>query len=62
MGAIMANQKTDPRMMKIADQAFWDEFNKTDKSADRYIVIDSKDQKVIGQTLRLVMEKKKVRV
>jgi len=54
--------KTDPGLLKMADQIFWDEFNQADKPADRYIVIDSKNQKVVGQNLKLVLEKKKIRV
>jgi hypothetical protein len=56
------NNKTDPGLMKIADQIFWDEFNQVEKTADRYIVIDSKNQTIVGQNLRLVTEKKKIRV
>ena len=48
--------------MKMADQAFWDEFNQTEKPADRYIVIDSKDNKVVAQNVKLVQGMKKVRV
>ncbi len=58
----MTNQVTDPKLMEIADQIFWDEFNQTEKTADRYIVIDSKNQKVVGQNLKLVLEKKKIKV
>lgn len=56
------NNKTDPGLMKIADQIFWDEFNQVEKTADRYIVIDSKNQTIVGQNLKLVTEKKKIRV
>lgn len=48
--------------MKVADQIFWDEFNQVEKTADRYIVIDSKNQTIVGQNLKLVTEKKKIRV
>ena len=58
----MAGKKTDPGLMEIADQIFWEEFNQIDKPADRYIVIDSKNQKVVGQNVKLVTEKKKIRV
>lgn len=58
----MADKKTDPGLMKLADQIFWDEFNQAEKPSDRYIVIDSKDNKVVAQNVRLVSEKKKVRV
>jgi hypothetical protein len=58
----MADKKTDPALMKLADQIFWDEFNQAERPSDRYIVIDSKDNKVVAQNVRLVSEKKKVRV
>ena len=48
--------------MKIADKVFWDEFNQVEKQPDRYIVIDSKNQTVVGQNLKLVTEKRKIRV
>ena len=62
IGEIMTNQATDPKLMKIADQVFWDEFNQTEKTADRYIVIDSKNNKVVAQNIKLVQGMKKVRV
>lgn len=58
----MANQKTDPTLMKVADKVFWDEFNQVEKSADRYIVIDSKNNKVVAQNVKLVQGMKKIRV
>lgn len=56
------NNKMDPGLMKAADQIFWDEFNQTEKTADRYIVIDSKNNTVVSQNVKLVTEKKKIRV
>lgn len=58
----MTNNKTDPGLMKVADKVFWDEFNQAEKQPDRYIVIDSKNQKVVSQNVKLVTEKKKIRV
>lgn len=58
----MADTKTDPGLMKQADEIFWDEFNQIDRPGDRYIVIDSKNKTVISQNVRLVRETKKVRV
>lgn len=58
----MADAKTDPGLMKQADEIFWDEFNQMDRPGDRYIVIDSKNKMVVAQNLRLIREKKKVRV
>ncbi len=58
----MADQKTDPGLMKMADQVFWDEFNQAERPADRYIVIDSKDHKVVAQNVKLVQGMKKVKV
>lgn len=58
----MTDQKTDPGLMKVADQVFWDEFNQVERPGDRYIVIDSKNNKVVAQNVKLVSEKKKVRV
>ena len=58
----MAGKKTDPGLMEIADQIFWEEFNQIDKPADRYIVIDSKNNTVVTQNARLVREVKKIRV
>jgi hypothetical protein len=58
----MANKKTDPGLMEIADQIFWEEFNQIDKPADRYIVIDSKNNTVVTQNARLVREVKKIKV
>lgn len=58
----MTDNKTDPGLMKVADKVFWDEFNQTEKTADRYIVIDSKNNKVVAQNVKLVTEKKKIKV
>ncbi|MFZ2199209.1 MAG: hypothetical protein WAV40_00235 [Microgenomates group bacterium] len=58
----MTDQKIDPRLMKVADQVFWDEFYQTEKQADRYIVIDSKNNKVVAQNVKLVQGMKKVKV
>ena len=58
----MADQKTDPGLLDMADKLFWEEFNQMEKPGDRYIVIDSKNQKIVSQNVKLVMEKKKVRV
>lgn len=58
----MTDYKTDPGLMEVADRLFWDEFNQAEKQADRYIVIDSKNRRVVGQNIKLVTEKKKVRV
>ena len=62
MGTIMTDQVTDPGLMKVADKVFWDEFNQVEKTADRYIVIDSKNNVVVSQYIKLVSEKKKARV
>ena len=48
--------------MKAADQLFWDEFNQAEKPGDRYIVIDSKNNKVVAQNVKLVQGMKKIRV
>jgi hypothetical protein len=58
----MAGKKTDPALMEVADQVFWEEFNQTDKPADRYIVIDSKNNTVVTQNARLIREVKKITV
>ena len=62
IGALMADAKTDPGLMKQADEVFWDEFNQIDRPGDRYIVIDSKNKTVVSQNARLIRETKKVRV
>ena len=48
--------------MKVADKVFWEEFNQMERPGDRYIVIDSKNNKVVAQNVKLVMEKKKIKV
>lgn len=48
--------------MKVADKVFWDEFYQTEKQADRYIVIDSKNNKVVAQNVKLVQGMKKIKV
>jgi len=58
----MTNDKTDPKLMAVADRVFWDEFYQTSKQADRCIVIDSKNNKVIAQNVKLVSGMKKVKV
>ena len=58
----MTDNKTDPGLMKVADKVFWDEFNQVEKQPDRYIVIDSKNRQVVSQNVKLVTEKKKIRV
>lgn len=56
------NQATDPGLMKMADNAFWQEVNQREYPGDRYIVIDSKNNKVVVQNVKLVQGMKKVRV
>lgn len=58
----MTDQKTDPGLMKVADKVFWEEFNQREHPGDRYIVIDSKNNKVVAQNVKLVQGMKKVRV
>lgn len=58
----MTGKKTDPGLMKIADQVFWEEFNQRENPGDRYIVVDSKKREVVVQNARLVRETKKVKV
>ena len=58
----MTDQATDPGLMKVADKVFWEEFNQMERPGDRYIVIDSKNNKVVAQNVKLVMEKKKIKV
>lgn len=58
----MSNNKIDPKLMKVGDSVFWDEFNQRDNPGETYIVIDSKNQTVVGQNLKLITQKKKVRV
>lgn len=58
----MTDNKTDPGLMKVADKVFWDEFNQVEKQPDRYIVIDSKNKQVVSQNVKLVTEKRKIRV
>lgn len=58
----MTDQATDPGLMKIADKVFWEEFNQRERPGDRYIVVDSKNQKIVAQNVKLVTEKKKIRV
>ncbi|MFH2085480.1 MAG: hypothetical protein ABII21_01670 [bacterium] len=52
----------EPLLMEQGDKAFWEEFNQIEKPADRYIVIDSKNQQIVAQNVKLITEKKKVRV
>lgn len=56
-----AQPTIDPQLMKIGDQAFWEEFNQHDNPGERYIVIDSLQQQVVGENLQLVREMKKVK-
>ncbi|MEI8232917.1 MAG: hypothetical protein WCG44_04200 [bacterium] len=58
----MTDQTIDPGLMKVADKVFWEEFNQVERPADRYIVIDSKNNKVVAQNIKLVQGMKKVRV
>jgi len=58
----MTDQATDPGLMKVADKVFWDEFNQMEHPGDRYIVIDSKNQQIVAQNVKLITEKRKVRV
>jgi len=58
----MTSQVTDPGLMRMADKVFWEEFNQREYPGDRYIVVDSKNQKIVAQNVKLITEKKKVRV
>ena len=55
-------QRIDPQLMKIGDNAFWDEFEEKQNPADRYIVVDTKKQEIVVQNAKLVREMKKIRV
>lgn len=54
--------KIDPQLMQTGEMAFWEEFERQEKPADRYIVIDSKNHEVIVENAKLVKDKKKIRV
>lgn len=56
------NQATDPGLMEVADRVFWEEFDQREYPGDRYIVIDSKNNKVVAQNVKLMQGMKKVRV
>lgn len=58
----MSSQAIDPQLMKVGDQVFWEEFNQRENPGDRYIVIDSKNNKVVVENVKLIRDKKKVRV
>jgi len=58
----MTDKKIDPGLMKVADKVFWDEFNQIERPGDRYIVIDSKNNKVVAQNVKLVQGMKKILV
>jgi len=58
----MTDQTIDPGLMKVADKVFWEEFNQIERPADRYIVIDSKNNKVVAQNVKLVQGMKKIEV
>jgi hypothetical protein len=58
----MTDQVTDPSLMKVADRVFWEEFNQREYPGDRYIVIDSKNNKVVAQNVKLVQGMKKIKV
>lgn len=56
------NQATDPGLMEVADKVFWEEFYQREYPGDRYIVIDSKNNKVVAQNVKFVQGMKKVMV
>ncbi len=56
------NSQIDPRLMQAGDQVFWEEFNQRENPGDRYVVIDSKNNKVVVENVKLIRDKKKVRV
>lgn len=58
----MTDQTTDPGLMKLADKVFWEEFNQRQYPGDRYIVIDSKNNKVVAQNVKLVQGMAKIKV
>ena len=58
----MADKTTDAGLMKLADKVFWEEFNQRQYPGDRYIVIDSKNNKVVAQNVKLVQGMKKIKV
>ena len=58
----MTDHKIDPGLMKVADKVFWDEFNQVERPPDRYIVIDSKNNIVVAQNVKLVQGMKKIKV
>lgn len=53
--------KTDPVLMKVADQVFWEEYNQRDNPGERYVVLDTKRQEIVVQNVKLVREMRKVK-
>ena len=53
--------KTDPVLMEVADQVFWEEYNQRDNPGERYVVLDTKRQEIVVQNVKLVREMRKVK-
>ncbi|HBD01957.1 TPA: hypothetical protein DCZ17_00360 [Candidatus Collierbacteria bacterium] len=62
MGEMKRTIVIDPALMEQGEEAFWEEFNKTDKPGDRYVVVDTKKQEVVVENVKLVREMKKIKV
>ncbi|MFH2019272.1 MAG: hypothetical protein ABII80_01525 [bacterium] len=56
------NKRIDPDLMKAGEQAFWEEFEQLDQPEQRYVVVDTKKNEVVVENVRLIREKKKIRV
>ncbi len=51
----------DPILMRVGDQVFWDEFNQKENPGDRYVVLDTKNNEVVVQNVKLVRDMKRVK-
>lgn len=53
--------KIDPKLMAVGDLVFWEEFNQRENPGERYVVLDTKQKKVVAQNIKLVREMKKIK-
>lgn len=54
--------KIDPDLMMAGEKAFWEEFEQLDLPEQRYVVVDTKKNEVVVENVRLIKNKKKVKV
>lgn len=58
----MGNKKLNDELMALGEEVFWSEFNSQDERDGRCVIVDGDSGRVVMSGVRLIKEKKKVKV